>query len=170
MAFVLENAKRRRLVGNQRAPALWVLPLATLTALADEARSEVVAVVAVVRFPPPELLPAVACSCDRDAALAAQPIWWGHRAPAHRAARAELNATHNLSHPAVDGGAGGDGDGDGDGGAAAYRLPPRFPKRVEIYALGETDPLSASVAWGTTCGSSSSSPPSARGRIFDISW
>ena len=47
MAFVLENAKRRRLVGNQRAPALRVLPLATLTALADEARSEVVAVVAV---------------------------------------------------------------------------------------------------------------------------
>ena len=47
MAVVLENAKRRHLVGNQRAPALWVLPLATLTALADEARSEVVAVVAV---------------------------------------------------------------------------------------------------------------------------
>ena len=47
MAFVLENAKRRRLVGKQRAPALWVLPPATLAALADEARSEVVAVVAV---------------------------------------------------------------------------------------------------------------------------
>ena len=133
MAFVLENAKRRRLVGKQRAPALWVLPPATLAALADEARSEVVAVVAVVRFPPPESLPAVACSCDRDAALAAQPFGWGHRAPAHRAARAELNATHNLSHPAVDGGAGGDGDGDGDGGAAAYGLPPRLPRRSEKW-------------------------------------
>ena len=57
---MLENAKRRRLVCKQRAPALWVLPPATLAALADEARSEVVAVVAVVRFPPPEPLPAVA--------------------------------------------------------------------------------------------------------------
>ena len=47
MAFVLEDAKRRRLVGNQRAPALRVLPLATLAALADEACSEVVAFVAV---------------------------------------------------------------------------------------------------------------------------
>ena len=47
MAFVLKNAKRRRLVGNQRAPALRVLPLATLAALADEACSEVVAFVAV---------------------------------------------------------------------------------------------------------------------------
>ena len=47
MAFVLENAKRRRLVGKQRAPALRVLPPATLAALADEAWSEVVAVVAV---------------------------------------------------------------------------------------------------------------------------
>ena len=124
----------------------------------------------VVRFPPPEPLPAVACSCDRGAALAAQPSGWGHRASAHGAARAELNATRNLSHPAVDGGAGGDGDGDGDGGAAAYGLPPRLPKRADIYVLREADPLSASIVWGTTCGSSSSSPPSARGRIFDISW
>ena len=43
MAFVLENAKRRRLVGKQRAPAQWVLPPGALAALADEAWSEVTA-------------------------------------------------------------------------------------------------------------------------------
>ena len=44
MAFVLENAKRRRLVGKQRTPAQWVLPPAALAALADEARSEVITI------------------------------------------------------------------------------------------------------------------------------
>ena len=43
MAFVLENAKRRRLLGKQRAPAQWVLPPAAQAALADEAWSEVTA-------------------------------------------------------------------------------------------------------------------------------
>ena len=51
--------------------------------------------------------------------------------PTQRAARAELNATHNLSHPAGDGGAGGDGD----GGTAVGRLPPRWPERVETYVV-----------------------------------
>ena len=86
--------------------------------------------------------------------------------PTQGAARAKLNATiHNLSHPAGDGGAGGDGD----GGTAVGRLPPRWPKRVKTEVLREKDPLSASTVLGNTCGSSTSSPPSARGHIFDIS-
>ena len=43
MAFLLENAKRRRLVGKQRAPAQFVLPPPALAALAEEAWSEVAA-------------------------------------------------------------------------------------------------------------------------------
>ena len=43
MAFVLQNAKRRRLTGKQRAPANYLLQPADLAVLADEAWSEVTA-------------------------------------------------------------------------------------------------------------------------------
>ena len=57
---MLVNAKRRRLVGKQRAPAQWVPPPAALAALADEAWSEVTidgAVAVVADNPPEKVLP-----------------------------------------------------------------------------------------------------------------
>ena len=43
MAFLLESAKRRRLVGKQAPPAASVLPPPAFAALVDEAWSELTA-------------------------------------------------------------------------------------------------------------------------------